>query len=216
MSKRWIDITVPMDALGLCAWPGDVPFIHSVLSEADADNTDACTLSLYAFSSHFGTHVDAQKHYLPKGKSVAEIPLEHLMGPAYVLDLRTEPADFTREVFERTLPKGVQRLLLRTKSEAFYLDGKFHEDYPAITESGFQYLLEQNIFLLGIDYMSASSMINVGNLHRRYLAVDGNILLENITLKAAEQGWYDLLCLPMAVNGGDGAPARTLIRKRED
>ena len=41
----------------------------------------------------------------------------------------------------------------------------------------------------------------------------GLIILEGLDLSAVPPGDYDLLCLPLKIRQGDGAPARVLLRE---
>src|SRR5262249_2694275 len=48
-------------------------------------------------------------------------------------------------------------------------------------------------------------------VHRTLLAA-GVVVLEGLDLRAAQPGRYELLCLPLLVEGADGAPARVVLR----
>jgi arylformamidase len=38
------------------------------------------------------------------------------------------------------------------------------------------------------------------------------VIVEGLDLRAAAPGRYELVCLPLRLEGGDGAPARALVR----
>jgi arylformamidase len=40
----------------------------------------------------------------------------------------------------------------------------------------------------------------------------GVYILEGLNLKPIKAGWYELICLPLNIQGGDGAPARAVLR----
>src|SRR4030095_6745079 len=44
----------------------------------------------YRASEHGGTHLDAPIHFAPGGRSVADIPVTQLIGPAQVIDIRQQ------------------------------------------------------------------------------------------------------------------------------
>jgi arylformamidase len=52
-------------------------------------------------------------------------------------------------------------------------------------------------------------------VHRALLGAEV-LIIEGLNLSGVEPGVYDLVCLPLKIRGGDGAPARTLLRRRED
>jgi arylformamidase len=37
-------------------------------------------------------------------------------------------------------------------------------------------------------------------------------IIEGLNLGAVEAGRYELICLPLKIQGGDGAPARAILR----
>jgi kynurenine formamidase len=44
-------------------------------------------------SEHTGTHIDAPLHFTADGKSVAELPVEDLVGPLVVIDIKAKAAE---------------------------------------------------------------------------------------------------------------------------
>ena len=76
----------------------------------------------------------------------------------------------------------------------------------AVLESADAEALTQ-VLLVGID----GPTIGGEDVHRRLLAA-GVVVLEGLNLAAVETGRYELLCLPLLVEGADGAPARVLLR----
>jgi arylformamidase len=61
--------------------------------------------------------------------------------------------------------------------------------------------------MVGIDYLSAGSP----ETHRTLLSANV-VIVEGLNLTGISQGRYELLCLPLKILGGDGAPARALLR----
>jgi len=53
------------------------------------------TFNLYEWriSEHTGTHIDAPLHFTADGKSVAELPVEDLVAPLVVIDIRSRAAE---------------------------------------------------------------------------------------------------------------------------
>ena len=50
-------------------------------------------------------------------------------------------------------------------------------------------------------------------LHRTLLGA-GVVIVEGLDMRAARPGLHDLICLPLAVAGGDGSPARAVRAER--
>jgi arylformamidase len=60
---------------------------------------------------------------------------------------------------------------------------------------------------VGIDYLSAGGP----ETHRTLLGA-GVVIIEGLNLTGIAPGRYEMLCLPLKILGGDGAPARALLR----
>ncbi len=212
--SKWLDISVPLSP-ELPAWPGDQPFRRDRTSVIGVNDAHA-NVSLLSMSSHFGTHVDAPLHFIEGGQSVDQLDVQTLMGPAYVLDLSTLTDNIKAADVAGRIPEGCERLLVRTRNSLYHGDGVFHRDFIAFTVEAIELLLAEGVRLLGIDAYSIAPFGASTPVHRAFLGAPGAIALETIDLRAVEEGWYDLACLPLRIEGGDGAPARALIRRREE
>ncbi len=40
------------------------------------------------------------------------------------------------------------------------------------------------------------------------------VVVEGLDLSEVEEGEYEMICLPLRIPGGDGAPARVLLKER--
>ena len=60
--------------------------------------------------------------------------------------------------------------------------------------------------------MSIAPSDNEAQIHKIFLA-NRAWILENVTLDAVEDGAYELVCLPLKLQGLEGAPARALLRR---
>lgn len=209
----WQDISVPLSPL-LPAWPGDQPFCRERVSVIGVENAHA-NVSLLTLGSHFGTHVDAPLHFIQGGTAVDALDVQTLVGPAYVLDLSELERHIEAGDLQGRIPENVERLLVRTQNSQLYGDGVFHTDFIGFTVGAIEYILGCGVKLLGIDYYSIAPYRASTPVHRAFLDAPGAMALETINLGNIEQGWYDLVCLPLRIEGCDGAPARALLRRRE-
>ena len=113
-------------------------------------------------------------------------------------------------------PPGLRedlRVLLKTPNSALWNTGAFHEDYTHLTESGAAYLVDQGVKVVGIDYLSVEQFRKPGAPAHRKLLSNGVIIIEGLNLSDAEPGMYEMYCLPLPVTGGDGAPARVVLKR---
>jgi arylformamidase len=193
----------------MVTFPGDPPF--SVKPFFERKKGDTFDLSLMTMGTHIGTHVDPPAHYLEGGSTVDELDLDILTGPGLVLDMRPLKS-IDAGAIQHRLPKGVQRVLFKTDNSSLLLQEHFHEDFVHLTEDGAGLLVERGVRLVGIDYLSIERYNNIGApVHKRLLRA-GIVILEGVNLLHIEEGAYEICCLPLAIRGADGAPARVILR----
>jgi len=201
------DISVPL-APTLTVYPGD-PSVRidpwSQISEGEAAN-----VSRVIISTHSGTHIDAPRHFSDDGLSVDKIPLSLLMGPALVVSL-PEVKVIGKKELERLPVRGVTRVLLKTDNSLLWKRSTFSADFAALSVDGAQYLVEAGVKLVGIDYLSMERHEGDGSVHRTLLEA-GVLILEGLDLSEVGPGGYELICLPLRIAGGDGAPARAILK----
>jgi len=210
--SEWIDATLPLTA-ELAPWPGEDAF-HREILRSIGDGA-AYNLSRLSMSAHTGTHMDAPLHFLKDGAAIDAIAPDLLIGAAYVLDLSKKTAHIDVPDLEGRVPEGTLRLLVRTRNSAFLGDGVFHKDFIAFTPAAAAFLAASGVRLLGLDYYSIGPFEGPAEAHRVFLGMTGSAAIENVNLRDVPQGWYDFVCLPLRVAGGEGSPARVLLRKRE-
>lgn len=210
--SEWIDATLKLSA-GLATWPGDEPFRREIL-QSMGDGA-AYNLSRLSMGAHAGTHMDAPLHFIADGASIDRIDPDLLIGSAYVLDLTHLTAHIDAADLKGRVPEGTVRLLVRTRGSAVLGDGVFHQDFIAFTPAAAAFLAASGVRLLGLDTYSIGPFYGPAEAHRAFLGTPGSAAIENVNLKDVLEGWYDLVCLPLRVAGGEGSPARVLLRKRE-
>jgi arylformamidase len=197
-----LDVSVPIRP-GLTIWPGD-PEVEVELAAAIADGAPANVTRL-ALGAHTGTHVDAPVHFLDGAGGVETLPLDALVGPCVVLDATAASQDLGPDALADLAP-GTERVLFKTRNSEFWALDRFVEDFVALSDACAQEVVRRGVRLVGIDYLS----IGGPEAHRTLLRA-GVVPLESLDLRAVEPGAYRLVCLPLALVGADGAPARTLL-----
>jgi arylformamidase len=203
-SAEWIDISVPIYT-GMVHWPDD-PSIE-IETITHVERGDVCTVSALKLGAHTGTHIDAPKHFLAGGSGTHQVPLHSLIGHARVIEIKDPDAIKEAELRQHNLVPS-ERLLFKTlNSQRCWNSPQFVSQFIAISEDAASYLAEQKIMTVGIDYLS------VGNpeVHRILLGA-GIVIVEGLNLAEVSPGQYELVCLPLKILGGDGAPARALLK----
>jgi arylformamidase len=200
-----IDVTVPIRP-GMVTYPGDPTVqteLHSAIGRGDVVN-----LTRIDFGVHSGTHVDAPRHFLEGTGGVEALPLDALLGPAAVVYARPVEGVLDRATLEGLALPDVPRLLFRTSNSELWERTEFVRAFVHFVRSGAEVLVERGVRLVGIDYLS----IGDEDAHRVLLGA-GIVVVEGLDLRQAGPGEYELLCLPMKIEGADGAPARVLLRR---
>ncbi len=209
---RTYDITVPISPQ-MPVWPGD-PKVSlerlSSLSRGDRTNTSKLCLG-----THTGTHIDPPYHLFENGYSVDKIPLEKLIGPAYVMEAHPQGRTIrATDLGGMGLPAGVTRLLLKTENSYLWQGALgFERDFIHLDKSAARWVVDRGIRLLGVDYLSVDAFGTPDMAAHRILLEAGVIIVEGLDLAQVTPGVYQLCCLPLRIAGGDGAPARAVLIK---
>ena len=205
------DVSVPVQPGKTPIWPGDPAFqMERFLKMEDGEPAN---VTKFSGCVHLGTHVDAPYHFIPNGATVESLPLDALVGEAYVLDFTYLTGHITAEALKAAnIPKGATRLLFKTRNSQWWTKGdpEFHRDFTALTADGAEYLVRRGIRLVGNDYLSIAPYDDPGPTHRILLGA-GVVVIETLDLSAVPAGRYTLYCLPLKLVGSEGAPARTIL-----
>ena len=206
--SRIYDISVPIRTGGL-VYPGN-PEIEITLQQAVAKGAGA-NVSSIRFGSHTGTHADAARHFFDDGQSVDRIPLERLIGPALLVSFPDDVRAISADDLRKHDLKGRTRILLRTRNSALLSQKEFVRDYTYLAPDGAQYLVDNDVELVGIDYLSIEQFHSGHHITHRILLERSVVILEGLDLSVPAPGEYQLICLPLRIEGCDAAPARAVL-----
>lgn len=191
-------------------WPGD-PAIR-MTRRLNMDHGDVCNLTCLELSAHSGTHLDAPGHFLSGGTGVDTLDLNVLVGPVLVVEAHGVD-HITADLFQ-TLNIGpdTERVLVRTKNSDRWAAGetKFFTQYVALTPDAAKWLVDHNIKLIGVDYLGVAPFDDPVPTHQALFEA-GVIVVEGLNLSRIASGNYHLVCLPLKIEGCDGAPARAIL-----
>jgi arylformamidase len=210
---RIYDLSIPLED-GIPIYPGDPEL--EIQAWRSLSNGDAANVSLLHFGAHTGTHVDAPAHFIEGAARVAGLPLDVLIGEAEVIEVpfakQSIDAAFVREKYSN----GMKRVLFKTNNSARWTksSNEFTRDFVYLETDAAQYLVAQEISLVGIDYLSIEKFHNEGHPTHLALLSKGVVIVEGLNLSEVPAGKYELICLPLRISGGkgDGAPARAVLR----
>lgn len=167
-------------------------------------------LSSLSGSPHVGTHADAPLHVRDGWPGSHALPLDAFVGRCLVVDVSAR--DGTINFPQLGIPDDatVERLLLQTGHTI--ADGAFPRDWPVLSTSCVDALLRRGLKLLAVDCPSVDERESKAlDVHHRVFA-GGAYVLENLDLGSVTPGEYELVALPLRIDGLDAAPVRAALR----
>jgi arylformamidase len=204
----WIDISVPLKT-GMVHYPGDTPV--RIERDSDMAKGDPVNVSRIIMSAHSGTHVDAPLHFLEKGNSIDHVPFDAMGGRARVIGIRDQESIGCQELESLRIDSG-DILLFKTRNSTLWHQDGFCRDYVHLSTAAAVFLATKGVKTVGIDYLSVGGYErNEMEAHRTLL--EASIwIVEGLDLSSVEPGIYDFMCLPLRLEGAEGAPARAVVR----
>ncbi len=207
--RQWIDISVPLRN-AMVHWPGDPPV--RIKRVKDIARGDSANLSTISMGAHSGTHMDAPLHFMRQAKGIGEMPLDTTIGRARVVEIEDTESIKPGELLRHRIRRG-ERVLFKTRnSSRLWQTNEFVPDFVFISDEAALFLAERGVRLVGIDYLSVGGFKQGGSYVHKTLLSNGVWIIEGLDLSSVSPGRYDLICLPLKLDQGDGAPARAILR----
>ncbi len=235
MAQRIVDLGLELTH-GLRTWDVKPPFTCLPYMTARTFTLGFST-KLLVMEDHTGTHVDAPYHFYdgefrqPRGKTIAELPLEKLIGEAVLIDVSdkdvTDPV--SRDLLQaRAAQQGVQVrrgdiAIIRFWPKGW---GEPMDEFLAargLTLDACEWLLEKGVKAVGVDHPNLE-----GRLAREYanLEAPGHLLflhpareipiIENlVNLPDIGRPRFHFVALPLKINGATGSPVRAVAMVEE-
>ncbi|WP_128548350.1 cyclase family protein [Larkinella soli] len=209
-SRDVIDISVTLNQ-HLPTWPGSRGLTIQRLQKIGPDS-DA-NVSRLDLDVHTGTHIDAPLHFVAEGADTASIPLSTLVGPCRVVSI-PNTAVITRAMLERWVgPNVPKRILFQTDNSSVCWEKQpFRQSFTALSADAARWLVENEVLLVGIDYLSIQRYFDSAETHQ-ILLQNRVVILEGIFLGHVLPGNYQLICLPLKAAGLEGVPCRAVLQK---
>lgn len=210
-APRLYDVSLPIHPQ-MIQWNGEDICAFMPMSRTPDNLANVTSMVI---TTHTGTHVDPPRHFVHGAATMDDVPLDRWVGPCYVADLSDVVGEIEPQHLEAAdIPAGTERLVLKTTNSALWRSHPttFVDTYVGVSYEAAKWILARGIRLVGIDYLS------VGPFHttntETHLTFLGNdiIIVEALDLTEIGAGEYELLCFPLKVQGGDGAPARVALR----
>jgi kynurenine formamidase len=227
-----IDLSHSYDASTIF-WPTARAFELATDSDGVTDNGFYYTANTFCMAEHGGTHIDAPVHFAEGKSTVAEIPLDRLMGPAVLInvaehcagnaDYQVTVGDF--EAWESQHGRLVDGsiVLLRTGFGSYWPDrvrymgtdargpeavAELH--FPGLHPSAAEWLVaNRSIKSIGLDTPSIDYGQSTQFESHRVLFAAEIPAFENLAnLDRLPAKDFVVIALPMKIAGGSGGPLR--------
>jgi arylformamidase len=206
---RILDISPPI-SVHTAVWPGDQPLTRKVA--LDMATGAHLTLSSLETTVHIGAHADAPSHFIKEGAGIHEVDLEAYIGPCVVVTVLNPLGRLIRpEHCQGAIEAGARRILFRTLSQPDYT--KFNTDFVAFSPEAVKAMGEAGVKLIGIDTASVDPFDSKDlRAHQELYRFDIRNI-ESLDLRHVPDGEYELIALPLKLEGFDASPVRAILRQ---
>ena len=204
-TKKVIDISPRINSK-LAVFPGDTPFQEEFVMDFKSGHN--LTLSNIKTTVHLGAHTDAPSHYHAMGESIDRRKLNYYLGKAQVIAVETKknhrivPKDFADQI-------KAPRVLFKTKS--FPDPYTWNSDFMSLSVELLAFLFMKRVILVGIDTPSVDLCDDKELQSHNAIYKYDMAVLEGIVLDHVEPGLYDLIALPLNIEGADATPVRAVL-----
>jgi len=204
------DVSLPIKN-DMLVWPGD-PQVS--IEQKTSVAKHGVRLSMFSFSSHTGTHVDAPNHFVKNGIGVDKIPPEKLFGECEVIDLtKIDHQEIIPSDLKNAEAKKGSRILFKTGNYEYLHGSKFPDNYVSLSLSAAEYLAKIKVSLVGIDFLGIEKRKNRSHPVHKTLLKNGIVNVEGLDLSNVSAGKYTIICMPLKVVDADGSPSRVFLIK---
>lgn len=228
---QWIDLSHAYDEQTLY-WPTSSRFNKETVFEGMTDGGYYYAAYDITTAEHGGTHLDAPVHFAAGHPGADEVPLDRLIGPAVVVNVRAAAAadpDYLVSVADLQgwveahgpLPERAI-VLIDTGYAARWPDAERYLGtaqrgaaavpllrFPGLSPEAAKWLVERRAGAVGIDTASVDPGQSSDFKAHRILYEADIPGLENVAdLSALPASGAFIVALPMKIRGGSGAPLR--------
>lgn len=175
--------------------------------------------------THTGTHIDAPSHFIDGGMSIDMISLDVLIGPITIVDLtkyslRKDVVISSKHLLDENISFS-KRMIFYYGWDQYWNTQQFFKNYPSLSFDAAQLLIDSGVKFLGYDTPSPDDSNGKMDgtrhdspIHKMFLS-NGTILAEylaNLDSIDCSINW-EIFALPLALQHGDGAPSRIVLRE---
>jgi kynurenine formamidase len=232
LPSQFVDLTYSFDDRTLY-WPHNASFQRQMTDWGTTASGYWYASGKFSTGEHGGTHMDAPIHFAQGRSTLDEIPVDRLIGPAVVIDVRAQcesNADYELTVHDvlnwesryGRIPEGALVFMWsgwgqRWPDKVRYFGTPTPDDarslhFPGLSPRLAEFLIDQRT-IRGVDIDTAS--IDPGRsqnfpVHRVLNGAEVYILENVASLGRLPPQGATVLALPMKITGGTGGPVRII------
>lgn len=205
---RLYDISRPITP-ATSVWPGDQPYrAVPALQLAAGHSVNLMTIAL---SPHTGAHADAPLHFEANGPSAGQLPLEPYIGPARVISVSRDDGPLLPGDLPPGALQGAARLLIHSPASRTPFD-QWPERFPYLSIPLIEAAAAHGLRLIGLDSPSVDAFTSKELPCHHALWARGLLHLESLMLDGVPDGEYELIALPLRLEGACASPVRAVLR----
>ena len=207
LSPRLWDIS-PTVAPDAPVFPGDEPY--SLRWTAQLSPGCPVNLSAITMSPHVGAHADAPLHYANDAPAIHQVPLDIYLGRCRVIHAIGATPLITVTHLQHAEADLPPRVLVRCCDKA---DTAWNPAFTAYAPEAVVWLAERGVKLIGIDTPSVDPADSKALHSHQQLRRHDLRVLENLVLDDVPEGDYELIALPLKLQGACASPVRAVLRE---
>ncbi|MBU0713353.1 cyclase family protein [bacterium] len=211
--KRIIDLSHELHT-GMPTFPGDRP--KPQITMIGTINGSGITMSSIRVGSHYGTHIDAPRHFFTDGKTLLDFQIDRFFGKAICLRKNGQTSgeimmsDQEIETIQNEKPEWI---LVYTGFDKYWGKPNYFTEHPYLSKRMVKILTETKTVGIGVDFPSidgADAQKENYPVHHIWLGA-GRLAVENLRglQQLPEKELFDFCAVPLKINT-EGAPVRAL------
>ena len=208
-NRKIYDISMPI-RMDMPVYKGKQEKRPVIYIESDHQTGTAYESSI-RMNLHTGTHLDRPLHMIPDGETMDTLKLEELITDCVVLDLTQAREQITeKELIGKDIRSG-DFVILKTRNS---FEPILEDNFVYLEKSGAKYLADLRVRGVGIDALGVERAQPGHETHLALMGVGAHIL-EGLRLAGIPEGRYELIALPLTIDGAEAAPVKAILIELE-
>ena len=180
--------------------------------------------------NHFGSHMDAPRHFREDGLSISELSLDRFVynRPVLVNIPKTFKELVTIEdlTYYKSQIVNADLLMIKSNFSVYRSEQpvRYAEEGPGVSSEACKYLIEEfpNLKSIALDWISLSSYANddgalaheymLGKFHDNYICIIEDINMEGVTRENIKK----VFSIPLFIEGIDSSPVTVIAELEGD